>query len=215
MEKRKGLLFVFSGPSGTGKTSVIKGVREKDKNLCFSVSLTTRPQRPGEKEGQDYTFISKEEFEKKIKENAFLEYAEVFGQYYGTLNAEIASLEEKGQDLIFDIDSQGAAQLKEKHPHRVVSIFVLPPSLSDLELRLRKRALDHHTVIDHRLQKAVQEIHQWKKYDYAIVNKLLDESIEKAYSIIQSERLTVLENSSLVRFVDELLTDSKPSINYT
>ncbi len=215
MEQRKGLLFVFSGPSGTGKTSVIRGVREKDKNLSFSVSVTTRPQRPGEKEGQDYRFVSKEDFERKIKENAFLEYAEVFGQYYGTLNAEIASMEEKGQDLVFDIDSQGATQLKKKHPHRVVSIFVLPPRLSDLETRLKKRALDHQTVIDHRLQKAVQEIHQWKNYDYAIVNTVLDESIEKAHSIIQSQRLTVLQNSSLICFMDQLLVDSKSSINHT
>lgn len=206
MERKKGILFVFSGPSGTGKTSIIRGVCEKDKNLHFSVSVTTRPQRPGEKQGQDYIFISKEEFERKIKADAFVEYAEVFGQYYGTLNEEINATEEKGQDLVFDMDWQGAAQLKKKHPHRVVSIFVFPPSLSDLETRLKKRAQDHHTIITTRLNKAVQEIQQWQEYGYGIVNTILEESIEKAHSIIQSERLTTGHNSSLFCFVDQLLT---------
>lgn len=209
MEKRKGILFVFSGPSGTGKTSIIKGVCEKDKNLYFSVSVTTRPQRPGEQNGKDYIFISKEEFERKIKADAFLEYAEVFGQYYGTLNEEIEIREAKGQDLVFDMDWQGAAQLKKKHPHRMVSIFVFPPNLSDLETRLTKRAQDHHTVITTRLNKAVQEIQQWQEYRYGIVNTILEESIEKAHAIIQSERLTTSHNPSLFSFVDQLLVSCK------
>jgi len=205
MEKGKGLFFVFSAPSGTGKTSIIKGVCEKDKSLVFSVSVTTRPQRPAEQEGIDYIFISNQEFEEKIKNNSFIEYARVFDHYYGTLRDDANNLEEKKQDLILDMDWQGADQVRSRYNSRVVSIFILPPSLSELEARLKKRGQDSPEVIDKRLKKAVQEIQHWREYTYVIINECLEQSIAQALSIIQSERLSALHNLSLPTFVSQLL----------
>lgn len=183
----KALVFVLSAPSGGGKTSLCKSAVDFFPDLTHSVSYTTRPPRPGEVDGRDYFFISRQQFQEMIGHDEFLEWAEVFGHFYGTAMAKLRSVVESGRDIILDIDVQGAGQLRRRLP-RSVHIFVLPPSLPALEERLRGRGSDPEAMIRERLQAARDEIGHYREYQYVIVNRDLAESISQLRSIIVAER---------------------------
>ena len=181
-------VYIISAPSGSGKSSLVKGVREIVPGLIFSVSYTTRAPRGKEQEGREYFFVSRAVFEEMIRNDDFLEYADVFGNYYGTARRFLRQAELEGSDLLLDIDVQGAAQIKSKIPE-AVSIFVLPPNRQELEKRLRTRSLDAEAVIQRRLVTASREIENYSKYDYILVNDRLEESIASLKSILLAERL--------------------------
>ncbi|MBZ5597882.1 MAG: guanylate kinase [Acidobacteriia bacterium] len=180
-------VYIISAPSGSGKSTLVNEVLKIVPGLEFSISYTTRPPRGSEKNGREYFFVPREEFEKMIREDEFLEYAEVFGNYYGTARLFLQDAKETGRDLLLDIDVQGAAQIKSKIPD-AVSIFVLPPDRNRLEERLRKRGQDAEDVIQRRLATAAREIENYSKYDYILVNDRLEESIEALKSILLAER---------------------------
>ncbi len=184
---RSGILFVISAPSGGGKSTIIRALLDNDSTLSYSISATTRPSRRGEKTGKEYHFLSKEEFEKLIKEDAFLEYATVHGNYYGTPKSEIDNRLQKGQDVILDLDVQGSQRVKKAFQDSV-TIFILPPSLATLERRLRERGLDDEDAIKNRLANARTELRMADRYDYVIVNRQLDETIQTIKSVIAAER---------------------------
>jgi guanylate kinase len=193
---RLGSIIVVSGPSGTGKSTVCGKVRETMPELGFSVSCTTRGPRPGEVDGKDYHFISKDEFKKRIANGEFIEYAEVFDNYYGTLKREVTERVKQGQDVFLDIDIQGAMQIRECALNDELLaqccefIFIVPPSLEVLEQRLRGRASDSEEQISKRLAKSKYEISFWKKYDYLIVNDDLDVAVEEMKSMIRIMRMS-------------------------
>lgn len=182
-----GLLYVVSGPSGTGKTTLCKELIKRIPDLSFSISYTTRPPRRNEKSGKDYYFVTQETFEKMIDRQEFAEWAEIYGNLYGTARLSIEQALTKGHDLIFDIDSQGAQQLKRTYPLGV-SIFLLPPSVSELEKRLCNRKTDSQETIRKRLNKARQEISQVEFYEYVVINKVLEETLHVLQSIIVAEK---------------------------
>lgn len=186
------IVFIISAPSGSGKSTLVNRLMEMDmardgRRLQFSVSFTTRAPRGGEVDGEHYHFITVEEFQRLREANELLEWAEVFGNYYGTPRAILRKAEEAGKDLILDIDVQGAAQLKQRLD-RAISIFILPPSRQVLESRLRKRSSDSDEVIQRRLEEASNEIEEFGKYDYLLINDNLDASFEQLRGIILSER---------------------------
>jgi guanylate kinase len=181
-------VYIISAPSGSGKSTLVDKVRQIVPGLDFSISYTTRPARGSEQNGREYFFITREEFEKMIREDEFLEHAEVFGNYYGTAKEVLQKARKNGQDLLLDIDVQGAAQIKGKLPG-AVSIFILPPDRKTLESRLRNRSLDKENVIQHRLATASREIENYMKYDYILVNDRLEESVETLKAILLGERL--------------------------
>lgn len=180
-------VYIISAPSGSGKSTLVNEVLKIVPGLEFSISYTTRQPRGSEKNGREYFFVLREEFEKMIRENEFLEHAEVFGNYYGTARRFLQKAEQSGEDLLLDIDVQGAAQIKGTLPD-AVSIFVLPPDRNRLEERLRKRGQDAEDVIQRRLATAAREIENYSKYDYILVNDRLEESIEALKSILLAER---------------------------
>ncbi len=182
-----GLLCIVSGPSGAGKTSLCKKLLKKIPTMSFSISYTTRPPRKDEAEGKDYSFVSKEAFRSMIEQEAFAEWAEIYGNLYGTTKACIDRSVEQQVDLLFDIDPQGAQQLKKQYP-QAVTIFVLPPSLSELEQRLKERSTDSFEVIENRLKKACQEINRAKDYDYLVTNDDLEKALLVLQSIIIAEK---------------------------
>jgi len=190
-------VFIISAPSGSGKSTLVKGVRAVVPGLNFSISYTTRAPRGTERDGCEYFFVSRSEFEDMIARGEFLEHADVFGNYYGTAKRFLSEAEQSGKDLLLDIDVQGAAQIKRKLP-QAVSIFVLPPDRKTLEARLRDRGQDAAQVIERRLATATREIENYNKYDYILVNDRLPDSIEALRSILLAERLTRpgLETSS-------------------
>jgi guanylate kinase len=181
-------VFIISAPSGSGKSTLVKGARERVPGLQFSISYTTRPPRGSEVNGCEYFFVTREEFEDMVRRDEFLEHADVFGNYYGTARRFLRTAQHAGEDLLLDIDVQGAAQIKSKIPD-AVSIFILPPDRKTLEARLRDRGQDAEKVIERRLATATREIENYGKYDYILVNDRLDESIEALRSILVSERL--------------------------
>jgi guanylate kinase len=181
-------VFIVSAPSGSGKSTLVNRVLEQDPKLLFSISYTTREPRGPEKQGEDYHFISREEFQRRLKEDEFLEWAEVFGNYYGTSRLYLDRAAAEGRDLVLDIDVQGARQLKERIPD-AVSIFILAPSRKILEQRLRARSEDSEAVIERRLRGAAEEIRNYDQYDYVLVNKDLDVSVMRLRSIIEAERI--------------------------
>jgi guanylate kinase len=181
-------VYIISAPSGSGKSSLVRGVRAIVSGLIFSVSYTTRAPRGEEQNGREYSFVSRPEFEAMIRNDDFLEYADVFGNYYGTARRFLRQAEVEGNDLLLDIDVQGAEQIKNKIPE-AVSIFILPPNRQELEKRLRTRSLDAEAVIQRRLVTASREIENYSKYDYILVNDRLEESIESLKSILLAERL--------------------------
>lgn len=180
-------VFIISAPSGSGKSTLTSALIRTVPNIRFSVSYTTRQPRGQEKDGTDYFFITREEFERRVSEGEFLEYAEVFGNYYGTHISELARADRDGYDLVLDIDVQGARQLKEKIP-AAVSIFVLAPSRQVLEERLRSRGQDSDEVIQRRLREAAEEIRNYYRYDYVLVNQEVAASIDTLVSIVKATR---------------------------
>ena len=194
---RGGILFLISAPSGGGKSTLLKMLSEEP-DFVYSVSCTTRTPRPGELDGRDYHFLSVPEFERRIAAGEFLEYAEVFGNYYGTHASALENAREHGRDLVLDIDIQGAAQLKERI-RDAVSVFVLPPSRASLEQRLRARGQDNEEVILRRLADAATEIRNYSLYDYVVVNDDLDLAAETLKSIVRAERARRLRVEDKIR----------------
>lgn len=203
--KRKGLMFVLSSPSGAGKTTISRMLLERDNNLKMSVSMTTREKRKNEVEGRDYYFVDKETFVQKIEKSEFLECAEVFGHHYGTPESIVKSNIDNGVDVLFDIDWQGTEQLAKQCRQDMISVFILPPSMKELESRLRNRAMDSDEVIEKRMSKASDEISHWYSYDYVIINDSLEESLEKVYSILVAERHKRTRMQGLERYIKELI----------
>ena len=187
--KRRGILFVLSSPSGAGKTSIARYILDKDKNIKLSVSLTTRKKRKNEKAGIDYDFISKDVFEKKIKNNFFLEWATVFGNYYGTSREKVQTTLQEGNDVLFDIDWQGTQQLSDNKGFELVTIFILPPSKTVLEKRLNNRAQDSKIEVKKRMSQASDEISHYMEYDYIVINNNLEDASNQVLSILRAERL--------------------------
>jgi guanylate kinase len=180
-------VYIISAPSGSGKSTLVNEMRQLVPGLDFSVSYTTRPPRGDEQNGREYFFVEQFEFEEMVKRDEFLEYARVFGNYYGTARRFLREAEQRGTDLLLDIDVQGAAQIKGKLPE-AVSIFILPPNRQELEYRLRHRSLDREEVIQRRLATATREIENYQQYDYILVNDRLDESVESLKAILLAER---------------------------
>ena len=182
-------IFIISAPSGSGKSTLVNEVRRTVPDLEFSISYTTRRPRGAERNGCEYFFVTREQFEEMITRDEFLEHADVFGNYYGTARHFLDKAQADGKDLLLDIDVQGAAQIKRKLPD-AVSIFILPPNRSELEQRLRKRSQDSEAVIQRRLDEATREIENYDKYDYILVNDRLEDSVETLQAILLSERLS-------------------------
>jgi guanylate kinase len=199
--ERRGLMFVLSSPSGAGKTTLSRMLIERMPGLKMSVSATTRAQRPGEVEGQDYLFVDKARFEEMVKRNELLEWATVFDNRYGTPRAPVEEALAKGEDVLFDIDWQGTQQLREKAHDDVVSVFILPPSALDLEKRLRSRAQDSHDVIRGRMSRASHELSHWAEYDYIVINHEVDAAFAEVQSILRAERLKRKRRTGLTTFV--------------
>jgi len=187
--RRGGVLLVLSSPSGGGKTSLARRLVEGDPSLALSISATTRPRRPGEEEGRDYFFLTGEEFEARERAGEMLETAEVHGRRYGTPRGPVEAAAAEGRSVVFDIDWQGARQLRAALGARVASIFLLPPSFADLEERLRRRAREGEEAIRRRLAGAIAEMAHWGEYDHVLVNRSLEETAEFARAILASERL--------------------------
>ena len=205
MLERKGILIILSSPSGAGKTSLARALVEDDENLCFSVSATTRKPRPGEKDGREYHFVSNETFEMKKKHNEFLEWAEVFGNLYGSPIASINNLLQEGKDLIFDVDWQGGKQIRESVlKESAVSIFILPPSIKELRRRLLERAQDSSDTVKARMEKSMSEILHWKEYNYVLINRSFEETLETIKSIISVEKNRLFRNTGVKDFVASL-----------
>lgn len=205
---RRGLMLVLSSPSGAGKSTLSRRLlAEEEGRVIMSVSTTTRAPRKGEVDGVDYHFTDLESFDRMVEDNAFLEYARVFGNCYGTPMAPVQAALEAGTDVLFDIDWQGTQQLAQKMPHDLVRIFILPPSTAELERRLRERGLDSAEVVAARMAKAADEISHWAEYDYVIVNDDIELSLTKVRAILHAERLKRERQTGLVRFVRGLLSN--------
>jgi guanylate kinase len=200
---KQGRLIVISGPSGTGKGSIIKKVMERWPAAEFSISMTTRGKREGEEHGVHYYFATREEFEATIEDGGFLEWADVFGNYYGTPKAPVEKLLAEGADIILDIDIQGAMNVRKAMPGAVL-IFILPPSIKELRRRLEHRGTDAQDVIEKRLAKALTEIGTAREYDYVVVNDDLDVAAEQVLSIVQASHLEVDETiEETIRLYEE------------
>jgi len=197
---RRGLMLVLSSPSGAGKTTLSRLLLD-DPAVELSISATTRPQRPGEVEGEHYHFIDAKRFDAMIRNGEFLEWAEVFGHRYGTPRAPVETAIAAGRDVLFDIDWQGTQQMREKARSDLVSVFVLPPSASELERRLHTRAQDAHDVIRARMAKAADEMSHWAEYDYVIVNRHLEHAFAEVRAILAAERLKRERQTGLSDFV--------------
>ncbi len=202
---RRGLLLVLSSPSGGGKTSIGRALRVTDPNLGLSISFTTRPPRPGEIDGRDYHFVSDARFDEAVRGGELIEHAEVFGARYGTPRAPVEAALAVGHDLLFDIDWQGTRQLRAALPGDVVSVFILPPSLAELERRLRARRADDEATVQRRMSKATAEIAHWDEYDYVIVNRDFDLAVASVRAILAAERLRRTRQTGLASFVSALL----------
>ena len=202
---RRGLLIILSSPSGAGKSTLAARLRAWDSTLNFSVSATTRAPRPGEEHGREYYFHSREEFQDMVAKGDMLEHAEVFGNYYGSPKGPVEEAIKAGRDVLFDIDWQGGQQVRAsalgKH---VLSIFILPPSIPELERRLYARAQDSKEVIDGRMSKSRDEISHWPEYDYVLVNEDLDETEARLKTIVSAERLRLSQQPDLVNVVRRL-----------
>mgnify|MGYP001117220937 CR=1 FL=1 len=205
--KNKGVMLVLSSPSGAGKSSICKSLMSLDKNLSLSISTTTRKKRPNEKSGEDYIFVSIDEFKSMLNKNHFIEHANVFGNYYGTDKSIVESRINNGKDLIFDIDWQGAQQLREKMREDIVSVFILPPSKQELERRLKSRGEDSDQVVKKRMNGASAEITHWAEYDYVVINKNLNDSVKAVLGILKAERMKRIRQVGLGEFVRSISHD--------
>lgn len=202
---RRGVMFILSSPSGAGKTTIArKLLAEEAGSLKLSVSVTTRPIRPGEVDGRDYHFVDRAEFDRQVEEDAFYEWAEVFGHCYGTPKAQIRGGLRQGEDFLFDIDWQGTQQLYQRAQGDVVRVFLLPPSIDALEQRLRSRNTDSDEVITARMARARSEISHWDAYDYVVINDGIDDCFAKVKMILEAERLRRQRQTGLIDFVREL-----------
>jgi len=201
---RRGLMLVLSSPSGAGKTTLSRMLLEADGHIELSVSVTTRPQRPGEVDGRDYHFIDMVRFESMVKSDKLLEWAEVFGHRYGTPRLPVEKALRVGRDVLFDIDWQGTQQLREKARDDLVSVFILPPTVKELQRRLERRAQDSSATIAGRMAKAAGEMSHWPEYDYVIVNREKDDAFAEVRSILAAERLKRERQIGLSAFVRDL-----------
>jgi guanylate kinase len=201
---RRGLMLVMSSPSGAGKTTLSRLLLERDRAIDLSISVTTRPPRPGEVDGRDYHFIDRAKFGAMIKAGELLEWAQVFGNGYGTPRGPVEAALAAGRDVLFDIDWQGTQQLREKGRDDLVSVFVLPPSVPDLEQRLKMRAQDAPDVIRARMAKAADEMSHWAEYDYVIINRHVDDAFDDVRAILAAERLKRERQPGLSAFVRSL-----------
>lgn len=198
----KGLLIILSSPSGAGKSTLAQRIRAWDKNCVFSISATTRKPREGEEDGKDYYFMSEEEFNSKVSKNEMLEHAKVFGNLYGSPMSPVLSSIDNGNDVLFDVDWQGSQQIKNSSLGKyVLSIFILPPSIDELESRLKLRNQDSNEVISNRMARSVEEISHWPEYDYVVVNDDINNTEEKLKTIITAERLRLSQQPGMVEFV--------------
>jgi len=202
--ERRGLMFVLSSPSGAGKSTLARMLIEKMPGLSMSVSVTTRPMRPGEVDGEHYHFIDKARFHAMVKDGGLLEHATVFDNSYGTPRQPVEDALSSGRDVLFDIDWQGTQQLREKARVDVVSVFILPPTAGDLERRLHTRAQDSDEVIAGRMSRASHELSHWAEYDYVVVNSDLDEAYTQVVTILKAERLKRERQPGLSAFVRDL-----------
>ncbi len=202
---RRGFMFILSSPSGAGKTTLSRMLLESDDYIEMSVSATTRARRPNEVEGEDYHFLDTKTFEQMVHDAEFLEHAKVFDHYYGTPKAPVFDALHQGVDVLFDIDWQGTQQVASKCPGDVVSIFILPPSMAELERRLRTRAADSELVIQSRMSKAASEISHWDAYDYVLVNRDIGESLATIQGILRAERHKRIRQQGLSDYVEALL----------
>ena len=202
--ERRGLMFVLSSPSGAGKTTMSRLLMNKLPEMKMSVSVTTRSKRPGEVEGKDYYFIDHRQFDEMVKNGDLLEWATVFDNKYGTPRKPVEDALSSGSDVLFDIDWQGTQQLRERARADVVSIFLLPPTAVDLEMRLHSRAQDSKEVIQKRMSRAGHEISHWAEYDYVVINKDLAQAFAKIELILQAERLKRERQPWLSAFAREL-----------
>jgi guanylate kinase len=197
-------MFILSSPSGAGKTTIARRLLAEDAGIAMSVSVTTRPMRPGEIDGQDYHFVGQTEFDRMVEDNDFYEWARVFGHCYGTPKAEIRAGLKAGQDYLFDIDWQGAQQLHQKAQADVVPVFILPPSLDELHRRLVGRGTDAADVIAARMARAQAEISHWDGYDYVVINDDVDACFTKVREILEAERVRRTRQTGLIDFVRAL-----------
>lgn len=205
LQLRRGLVLVLSSPSGAGKSTISRGLIKRNNGLSLSVSVTTRSRRPNETDGVDYIFKTINEFESMVDRGEFLEHASVFGHYYGTPKHPTDALLKAGKDVIFDVDWQGSQQLRQNLSEDLVSVFILPPSIRELEKRLSWRAQDSEQVVKKRMEKASSEMSHWPEYDYIIINENINESIDQAESILVAERLHRKRQTGLHEFVKGLV----------
>jgi guanylate kinase len=203
--RRRGLLVVLSSPSGAGKSTISRMLLEADPNISMSVSATTRPMRPGEVEGVDYHFVDNAEFERLIEADEFAEWAYVFDHLYGSPKEPIKEALKDGRDTLFDIDWQGTQQLEYAFRTDLVLIFILPPSMDELERRLHQRGTDSDEIIAGRMRRAASEIGHWAEYDYVLINEDMSKCLEDVQAIIAAERLRRERQPYLLRFVRKLV----------
>jgi len=202
---QRGSLFILSSPSGAGKTTLARRLLEEDDNISMSVSVTTRMPRPGEVDGQDYRFVDEATFKDFVKTDQLLEWAQVFDNHYGTPKVAVMDKIEAGQDVLFDIDWQGAQQLRQHTGQDMISIFVLPPSRDELERRLVSRGQDDAEIVAKRMAQAANEISHWAEYDYVIVNKDIETSVSQLKSIVTTARLQRERQTGLAEFVRHMI----------
>ncbi len=203
--QRRGLLFILSSPSGAGKTTIARRLLAEDGEIRMSVSCTTRPMRPGEVDGRDYHFVDQPTFDRMVEDGHFLEWAHVFNHSYGTPKAQVKAGLREGQDFLFDIDWQGTQQLYQKLETDVVRVFLLPPSIEELQRRLTGRGTDSADVIAARMERARAEISHWDGYDYVVVNDDIDACFAKVRQILAAERMKRARQTGLIPFVRELM----------
>ncbi len=209
--RRRTTVFIISAPSGSGKSTLVARLLASDPSLRFSVSYTTRKPRGNEKPGESYVYITREEFLRRIDRGEFLEYADVFGNYYGTHREVLEQAQAEGKDLILDIDVKGARQLKERIPE-AVTIFILPPSRDILEQRLRARSEDAESVIERRLQEAAEELRNYRQYDYVLVNHQVEESTSTLAAIVRAERNRRIRMEEQIRPILKSFEERPPSL---
>lgn len=197
-------MLVLSSPSGAGKSTISRALLAKHDDLTMSVSATTRPMRPGEVEGKDYIFVDTDTFQNMIEEREFLEHAKVFDNYYGTPRGPVETSLKAGKDVLFDVDWQGTQQLRQNARDDLVSIFILPPSIAELESRLYSRAQDSAEVVKARMSKATSEMSHWAEYDYIIVNEDIDESVGQAEAVLKAERLQRERQVGMLDFLRDM-----------